>query len=411
MNLELEKSKLKTEQNIQITGSKSEANRLLILQSLFDGLEIENLSNSDDTQVLKKALQSSSNVIDIHHAGTAMRFLTACFSIQENREIVLTGSSRMKERPIGVLVNALRMLGADISYEENEGFPPLRIRGKELSKSGVSLKANVSSQYISALLLIGAKLNNGLTLSLEGEITSVPYINMTLSLLNEIGVKTSFVGNIIKVFSEKKSSNLKSGKSIVVESDWSSASYFYSLIALSKMGTTITLSSYKETSLQGDSALIEIYKQFGVETTFVENSIQLKKTESNSDSKIFHLENTPDIAQTIAVTSFGLGVSCDLYGLHTLKIKETNRLEALKVELEKLGATIIITEESLHLKKSNLIQNNIAIDTYQDHRMAMAFAPLTLKTNLKINEAEVVSKSFPSFWTDLKSLGIQINKI
>jgi len=411
MNLELEKSKLKTEQNIQITGSKSEANRLLILQSLFDGLEIENLSNSDDTQVLKKALQSSSNVIDIHHAGTAMRFLTACFSIQENREIVLTGSSRMKERPIGVLVNALRMLGADISYEENEGFPPLRIRGKELSKSGVSLKANVSSQYISALLLIGAKLNNGLTLSLEGEITSVPYINMTLSLLNEIGVKTSFVGNIIKVFSEKKSSNLKSGKSIVVESDWSSASYFYSLIALSKIGTTITLSSYKETSLQGDSALIEIYKQFGVETTFVENSIQLKKTESNSNSKIFHLENTPDIAQTIAVTSFGLGVSCDLYGLHTLKIKETNRLEALKVELEKLGATIIITEESLHLKKSNLIQNNIAIDTYQDHRMAMAFAPLTLKTNLKINEAEVVSKSFPSFWTDLKSLGIQINKI
>jgi len=411
MNLELEKSKLKTEQNIQITGSKSEANRLLILQSLFDGLEIENLSNSDDTQVLKKALQSSSNVIDIHHAGTAMRFLTACFSIQENREIVLTGSSRMKERPIGVLVNALRMLGADISYEENEGFPPLRIRGKELSKSGVSLKANVSSQYISALLLIGAKLNNGLTLSLEGEITSVPYINMTLSLLNEIGVKTSFVGNIIKVFSEKKSSNLKSGKSIVVESDWSSASYFYSLIALSKMGTTITLSSYKETSLQGDSALIDIYKQFGVETTFVENLIQLKKTESNSDSKIFHLENTPDIAQTIAVTSFGLGVSCDLYGLHTLKIKETNRLEALKVELEKLGATIMITGESLHLKKSNLIQNNIAIDTYQDHRMAMAFAPLTLKTNLKINEAEVVSKSFPSFWTDLKSLGIQINKI
>jgi len=411
MNLELEKSKLKTEQNIQITGSKSEANRLLILQSLFDGLEIENLSNSDDTQVLKKALQSSSNVIDIHHAGTAMRFLTAYFSIQENREIVLTGSSRMKERPIGVLVNALRMLGADISYEENEGFPPLRIRGKELSKSGVSLKANVSSQYISALLLIGAKLNNGLTLSLEGEITSVPYINMTLSLLNEIGVKTSFVGNIIKVFSEKKSSNLKSGKSIVVESDWSSASYFYSLIALSKMGTTITLSSYKETSLQGDSALIDIYKQFGVETTFVENLIQLKKTESNSDSKIFHLENTPDIAQTIAVTSFGLGVSCDLYGLHTLKIKETNRLEALKVELEKLGATIMITGESLHLKKSNLIQNNIAIDTYQDHRMAMAFAPLTLKTNLKINEAEVVSKSFPSFWTDLKSLGIQINKI
>jgi 3-phosphoshikimate 1-carboxyvinyltransferase len=411
MNLGLEKSKPKTEQDIQITGSKSEANRLLVLQALFEDLEIDNLSNSDDTQVLQKALQSSSGVIDIHHAGTAMRFLTAYFSIQKNREIVLTGSSRMKERPVGVLVDALRMLGADISYEENEGFPPLRIKGKELAKSEVSLKANVSSQYISALLLIGAKLNKGLTLSLEGEITSVPYINMTLSLLNEIGIKTSFKGNEIKVFSEEISANLKSKKSIVVESDWSSASYFYSLIALSEIGTSITLSSYNKYSLQGDSALVEIYSQFGVETVFSENSIQLKKTEGNSDSKTFHLENTPDIAQTIAVTSFGLGVSCDLYGLHTLKIKETDRLEALKIELEKLGATVLITGESLHLKKSNSIQNNIAIDTYQDHRMAMAFAPLALKTNLKINEAEVVSKSFPSFWTDLKTLGIQINKI
>ena len=408
MNLGLEKSKLISGKKIQITGSKSEANRLLVLQALFEGLHIDNLSNSDDTQVLQKALQSSSDVIDIHHAGTAMRFLTAYFSIQKNKEIVLTGSSRMKERPIGVLVDALRMLGADISYEENEGFPPLRIKGKELSKYEVSLKATISSQYISALLLIGAKLNKGLTLSLEGEITSVPYINMTLSLLNEIGIKTSFEGNEIKVFPEETASNLKNKKSIVVESDWSSASYFYSLIALSEIGTSIILSSYKNTSLQGDSALVEIYSQFGVETVFTENSIQLKKTEDNLTSKTFHLENTPDIAQTIAVTSFGLGVSCDLYGLHTLKIKETDRLEALKIELEKLGATVRITGESLHLKKSNSIQNNIAIDTYQDHRMAMAFAPLALKTNLKINEAEVVSKSFPTFWTDLKLLGIQI---
>lgn len=411
MNLELEKSKLKTDQNIQITGSKSEANRLLILQSLFEGLEIENLSNSDDTQVLQKALQSSSDIIDIHHAGTAMRFLTAYFSIQENRKILLTGSSRMKERPIGVLVDALRMLGSDISYEENEGFPPLRIKGRELLKSEVSLKANVSSQYISALLLIGAILKNGLTLSLEGKITSVPYINMTLNLLSKIGVKTSFIGNVINVYPKETSLINNNDKLIIVESDWSSASYFYSLIALSEIGTSISLSSYKESSLQGDSALVEIYKQFGVETIFTKNSIQLKKIEGNSDSKIFHLENTPDIAQTIAVTSFGLGVSCDLYGLHTLKIKETDRLEALKVELEKLGATIIVTEESLHLKRSLSIKNNASIDTYQDHRMAMAFAPLALKTSLKINEADVVSKSFPSFWIGLKTLGIQINKI
>jgi len=411
MDLVLENSKLINNQVIQITGSKSESNRLLILQALFDELEIENLSNSDDTQVLQKALQSSSGVIDVHHAGTAMRFLTAYYSIQENREVLLTGSSRMKERPIGVLVDALRALGADISYEEKEGFPPLRIKGKQLLKSNVSLKANVSSQYISALLLIGTVLENGLTLSLEGKVTSVPYINMTLNLLNDIGVKTSFEGNVISVYPKEIATEKNNIKSIVVESDWSSASYFYSLIALSEIGTTITLSSYKEASLQGDSALVEIYKNFGVETTFVENSIILIKVESNIGSKTFHLENTPDIAQTIAITSFGLGMSCDLYGLHTLKIKETDRLEALKIELEKLGATIVITEESLHLKSSPTIKNNVSIDTYQDHRMAMAFAPLVLKTNLKINEAEVVSKSFPSFWADLKNLGIQINKI
>jgi len=412
MDLVLENSKLKNQEKIQITGSKSEANRLLILQALFEGLKIDNLSNSDDSQVLQKALKSSSDVIDIHHAGTAMRFLTVYFSIQENSEIVLTGSSRMQERPIGVLVNALRMLGADISYEENEGYPPLRIKGKQLLKSEVSLKANVSSQYISALLLIAPVLKNGLELSLEGEITSIPYINMTLALLNQMKVKTSFEGNVVKVHPVVQNSEFKVERLITVESDWSSASYFYSIIALSEVGQSITLSSYKEDSLQGDSSLVNIYKEFGVTTTFEKNQIRLtKEGECSSQSLNFELNNSPDIAQTIAVSCFGLGVACDLYGLHTLKIKETDRLEALKIELEKLGATVSITEESLHLKSASTIKNNVSIDTYQDHRMAMAFAPLALKTSLKINEAEVVSKSFPSFWTDLKSLGIQINKI
>jgi len=410
MDLVLENSKLKNQQKIQITGSKSEANRLLILQALFERLKIENISNSDDSQVLQKALKSSSDVIDIHHAGTAMRFLTAYFSIQENRETILTGSSRMKERPIGVLVDALRMLGADISYEENEGYPPLRIKGKQLLKSEVNLKANVSSQYISALLLIAPVLKNGLKLTLEGEITSVPYINMTLALLNQMNVKTSFEGNVVKVYPIVQNSEFQSEHSITVESDWSSASYFYSLIALSKTGTSITLSSYKETSLQGDSSLVNIYKEFGVTTAFEENQIRITKmAECSAQSLNFELNNSPDIAQTIAVSCFGLGIACDLYGLHTLKIKETDRLEALKIELEKLGATVSITEDSLHLKSSSTIKSNVSIDTYQDHRMAMAFAPLALKTSLKINETEVVSKSFPSFWTDLKSLGIQIN--
>ena len=410
MNLALPKSKLSSQQHIQITGSKSEANRLLLLQALFDHLEIENLSNADDTQVLQKALASSSKLIDVHHAGTAMRFLTAYFSIQEDSEVLLTGSARMKERPIGILVAALRSLGADISYEENEGFPPLRIKGKQLLQSAVSLKANVSSQYISALLLIAPVLKNGLQLSLEGKTTSVPYIEMTLNLLAAIGVKTSFKDNVIHVFPKERSS-LTATMPITVESDWSSASYFYSFIALSEIGTTITLSAYKKNSLQGDSALVEHYKQFGVATTFGDQSIQLQKIENNDCSKTFHLENTPDIAQTIVVSAFGLGISCDLYGLHTLKIKETDRLEALKIELEKLGAVVEITQDSLHLKKAMTINENVMIETYQDHRMAMAFAPLALKTSIRIAEAEVVSKSFPSFWTTIKSLGITINKI
>lgn len=407
MNLKLKTSVLHPQSVVTITGSKSEANRMLILQALFEQLEIVNLSNSDDTLALQKALVSSDENIDVHHAGTAMRFLTAYFSIQDQKTTILTGSSRMKERPIGVLVDALKVLGADISYKEKEGFPPLIINGKTLNKHKVTLKANVSSQFISALLLIAPVLKNGLHLTLEGEITSIPYIKMTLSLLEELGVVTNFVDNSIIVYPHKK---IKS-KKIVVESDWSSASYFYSLVALSDIGTSVKLASYKENSLQGDSNLVDIYKEFGVTTEFKRHSIVLIKTDEGSGNKSFNLNHSPDIAQTIAVTSFAMGIQCDLYGLHTLKIKETDRLEALRIELTKLGASIEVTNDSLHLKSSNHMNSDVVIDTYQDHRMAMAFAPLSLKTDLVINEAEVVSKSYPEFWNDLISLGIQINKI
>jgi 3-phosphoshikimate 1-carboxyvinyltransferase len=411
MDLRLNRSEVHPSSNVIITGSKSESNRMLILQALFEGLEINNLSNSDDTQVLQKALSSKDEVVDVHHAGTAMRFLTAYLSIQENRTSVLTGSSRMKERPIGVLVEALRRLGADISYKENEGFPPLLIKGKKLDEHQVTLKADVSSQYISALLLIAPVLKNGLQLTLEGEITSIPYINMTLSLLNELGVETEFANNVINVNSFKSNVDALKSAAFVVESDWSSASYFYSIVALSEIGTTIELSAYKENSLQGDSSLAEIYKEFGVTTKFKNNSIELIKTKNGLGNKSFNLNKSPDIAQTIVVTAFAMGISCDLYGLHTLKIKETDRLEALKTELTKFGAEVIVTNDSLYLKKSSNIKPEVSVDTYQDHRMAMAFAPLALKTDLVINESEVVSKSYPEFWNDLKTLGIQINKI
>ena len=408
MNIQILKSEVANRQSsITITGSKSESNRLLLLQALYPQLNIENLSNSDDSILMQKALQSSETVVDIHHAGTAMRFLTAYFASREGRKVILTGSSRMKERPIEILVNALKTLGAEISYEENEGFPPLKILGKKLDNSQVTLKANVSSQYISALLLIASQLEHGLELTLDGKITSVPYIKMTLSLLEEIGVNTSFDGQVIKVLPFKEKPLVSS---LTVESDWSSASYYYSIVALSEEGTEITLSAYKENSLQGDSVLAEIYKAFGVETTFDKHSITLKKSNDLNSEAIMNLDlaNAPDIAQTIAVTAFGLGLECYMIGLHTLKIKETDRLVALKIELEKLGAHVNITENSLHLLKSDKINSGVAIDTYKDHRMAMAFAPLGLKTNININDADVVSKSYPDFWKDLKAIGFQI---
>jgi 3-phosphoshikimate 1-carboxyvinyltransferase len=416
MDLHLEKAKDKEQRaKVKITGSKSETNRLLLLQALYPNLTLENTSNSDDSEVMQKALNSPftihhSQLIDVHHAGTAMRFLTAYFSIQEGKELVLTGSSRMKERPIKILVDALNELGAEITYEENEGFPPIRIKGKKLTQNKVSLPANVSSQYISALLLIAPKLENGLELTLEGEITSIPYIKMTLALLNEIGVKASFENNIIKVTHHPSPIT---HHPITVESDWSSASYWYSIVALSEIGFQVTLSSYKKNSLQGDSALVDIYQDFGVETIFNnDNSISISKTKKCQLSIVnYQLNNCPDIAQTIAVTSFGLGIACDLTGLHTLKIKETDRLEALKIELTKLGAEISVTNDSLHLKSSSGIKQNISISTYQDHRMAMAFAPLALKVPITINQAEVVSKSYPDFWKDLELVGIENSEI
>jgi 3-phosphoshikimate 1-carboxyvinyltransferase len=408
MDIKILKSSIDNYQSpIAITGSKSESNRLLLLQALYPQSSIDNLSNSDDSVLMQKAITSDSSVIDIHHAGTAMRFLTAYFSIQTDREVTITGSDRMKERPIKILVDALTHLGAEITYLENEGFPPLKIKGKTITKNKVSLKANVSSQYISALLLIAPKLKDGLILKLDGKITSVPYIKMTLSLLNQIGVKTSFKDNTIEV---KPMDKEIEPQSLVVESDWSSASYFYSLLALSKVNTELTISSYKKDSLQGDSVLASIYEKFGVNTVFHEHSITLRKT-SNVDKNIkinLDLSNAPDIAQTIAVTSFGLGLECNLEGLHTLKIKETDRLVALKVELEKLGAEVDITNDSLMLKQANAIRSDVSIATYNDHRMAMAFAPLGLKTTLNIKNADVVSKSYPQFWEDLKTIGFNL---
>ncbi|MDB4098479.1 3-phosphoshikimate 1-carboxyvinyltransferase [Polaribacter sp.] len=398
----------KINEEITISGSKSESNRLLILQNLFPEISIENLSDSDDSIHMQHALSTKDEVVDIGHAGTAMRFLTSYFAVKSGREVVLTGSERMQNRPIEILVNALKDLGADISYEAKVGYPPIRIKGKNSTKEKVQINGNVSSQYISSLLLIASKLEKGLEIELVGKITSIPYINMTLSLLNQLAIETSFEGNIIKVFPKEAIQK----QTVVVESDWSSASYFYSIIASAAIGSSIKLSAYKEESLQGDSCLAEIYTHFGVATVFGKDCIILKKEgKTNSESLAINLKNAPDIAQTIAVTCFSEGISCNLTGLHTLKIKETDRLEALKEELTNLGALISVTNDSLHLERSSEIKQNIAIKTYNDHRMAMAFAPLALKIPIKILNAEVVTKSFQKFWDDMQQIGIKIEEL
>ena len=393
---------------LSLTGSKSITNRLLILKSIYPLLKIKNKSESHDTVVLENALKSSSAIKNINHAGTAMRFLTAYYSILEDEEVILKGSKRMHERPIYPLIDCLKLIGADINYIEKEGFPPLKIRGQKLNFKRVEISSNVSSQFISAILLIAPKLVGGLVIELKGELISKPYIEMTLSLLNDLGIKTSFKGKKITVDNLEQIQK----KNINVESDWSSASYWFSIVALCKRGE-VTLNNFYKNSIQGDSILVKYYEALGVETKFIENKIILTKIIDFVYPKNLNLNliDSPDLAQTIAVTCFGLGISCFLYGLQTLNIKETKRLIALKNELTKLGANVEVTESNLKLHKTRVIKKNITINTYQDHRMAMSFAPLSLKNKIFIEKPDVVVKSYPRFWDDLDRAGFIIKPI
>ena len=386
---------------IQITGSKSESNRLLILQKLFGNIEIKNISNSQDTTLLQKALNSDEKTIDILHTGTAMRFLTSFFAVQEGVEKILTGSERMKQRPIKPLVEALRELGADIEYLENEGFPPLKIKGKKLEKNFVEIPADISSQFITSLILVGGKLENGLTIKLLGKITSKPYIEMTLKLLSEISGKS-----IILKDKTIQIPNIKTQKTVfTVESDWSSASYFYSFSALDRQ--KITLKNFNKNSLQGDSKITEIYSHFfGIDTIFDENQQEITLIPKNNFSLPqfiqLNMNDCPDIAQTVCVTAAALKIPFEISGLATLKIKETDRLSALQNELKKIGCETEITDNSIKSVLYTKPEKNISIATYSDHRMAMAFAPYLLIQEIEIQNPEVVEKSFPDFWEFVK---------
>ena len=393
--------------NINISGSKSESNRLLTLRAYTSFFNINNLSDSDDTKTMISSLKSDKEEINIGHAGTAMRFLTSYYSSILNSSKILTGSSRMKERPILILVEALNNLGADIEYIDRKGYPPIKINGKLIYGNEIALPADVSSQYISSLMMLGVSINQGLKIKLSTKITSLPYIHMTKKIIERIGggvdIKPDEI--IIKQLVSNKIPDQ------IVESDWSSASYFYSLVALSD-SSDITLSSFFNNSIQGDSRIVDIYKQFGVETKFLNDKIYLKKNNIDlPDSISINLRDNPDLAQTIVVTCLGLGVNCKLEGLHTLKLKETDRLLALKREIEKFEVDCVtISNQSITLKNNSKLKSGVSINTYDDHRMAMSFAPLSMINPIIIINPEVVSKSYLNFWNDLESLGFKISQ-
>lgn len=394
---------------IQLPSSKSISNRALIINALGNGtFHPENLSDCDDTQVMIHALNDDKETIDIMAAGTAMRFLTAYLSVTPGTRII-TGTERMQQRPIQVLVNALRELGAEIEYVVHDGFPPLRITGHELKKESISLPGNVSSQYISALLMIAPVLSNGLTITLTGEIISRPYIHLTLQLMNDFGAKAEWINDHqLKVEPQPYQSI-----PFYVESDWSAASYWYQITALSKEAE-VTLPGLFETSYQGDSKVAGIFRLLGVETIYGDNTITLKKTGKTVGRLDYDFINQPDLAQTFVVTCALMNIPFRFSGLQSLKIKETDRMAALIKEMGKLGYVLREEEGSILSWEDERDEMAIdaAIDTYEDHRMAMAFAPACIVIpQVRINNPQVVSKSYPRYWEDLKKAGFIIKEV
>ncbi|SDM61508.1 3-phosphoshikimate 1-carboxyvinyltransferase [Daejeonella rubra] len=398
---------------INLTGSKSESNRALIMEALSEGaVQVLNVSEAADTVTLKNILQTANTQsltvqpkeINIGPAGTAMRFLSAFYTLQ-NGEIILTGSERMKQRPIGILVDALKSLGADIEYTEKEGFPPLKIRGPLKQKTDqVKIKGNISSQYISALLLIAPKLDQGLKLIIDGELTSKPYVEMTLAMMEQAGIRHSWTDNEISI------SNQPFNKAeISVEPDWSAASYWYAIAALSEEAS-LFLPGLNGYSLQGDSKITEIMANFGITSQFKDGGVYLIKEAKKLERKIFDFKECPDLAQTVIVCCAALGHDALFTGLETLKIKETDRVNALQTELAKIGVKLIEKNQTYKLDCSGLdLSRKISISTYDDHRMAMAFAPLALvMPELEIEDHLVVEKSYPDFWKHLEIAGFKI---
>lgn len=394
---------------IELTRSKSESNRALVLGALFPGgIRIMHLSDSDDTKVLAEALQHYQDRLEINvgHAGTSYRFLTAFLAIQKKGEWILTGSDRMKERPVKILVDGLCAMGADISYLEKEGYPPLKINGGQKLTNQVVMDAGVSSQYISALMMIGAKIEGGLKIELEGKVTSLPYLKMTASMMHDVGIKVKLGSNSIEV---EEAGNIVN-HALEIEGDWSAASYWFSAVALGELGSSIRIRGLNKVSRQGDAMIMDYYAQLGVGSEYVNGDwILTRKRRPTIETLQLDLSGTPDVAQTLVCTCAGLGIGVAFSGLHTLRIKETDRLTALKNELEKFDIKIQIpNDDELFMRSGQRLKTPSGpIATYKDHRMAMAFAPLALYVDLSIENENVVSKSYPDFWKDFENLLMQ----
>jgi 3-phosphoshikimate 1-carboxyvinyltransferase len=371
---------------INLPASKSISNRLLIIQALCkEKFLIKNLSDSDDTISLKKALNCEENIIDIGHAGTSFRFLTSFLSIQKGRKFILTGSDRMKERPIKELVNSLQELGVKIKYLEKEDFPPLKISGTDIDGKKIEIDGTISSQFISSLLLIAPNLRNGLILKIKGELVSKPYVLMTLKLMGEFGINWTWNKDVITILKQEYAA-----KNYTVESDWSAATFWFQCASLSEK-CKIIISGLNEDSIQGDSACIEIFKDLGVDSLFINGNLILTKNKRISPLETYNLIETPDIYQSLKCTLFSLNKDSEFTGIQTLKNKETDRITAVENELLKLNTPKII-------------------ETYNDHRMAMSFATLSLKFGeLQISNPGVISKSYPNYWKDLKKGGFKIS--
>ncbi len=402
MNLQLKIPNLPINATIDLPASKSISNRALILNALADSdLPIRNLSDSDDTRVMLAALDSDDTTFDIGAAGTSMRFLTAFLS-KIVGEWTITGSERMKQRPIKLLVDALNSLGANISYLEKEGFPPLKIRGCALKGGSIELDGGISSQYISALLMVAPAMMDGLRITLTGTVISRPYINLTLQMMEEFGVRVYQKDNVITIPPQTYKPVI-----YTVESDWSAASYWYEILSIAGQGS-IFLKGLHKNSSQGDAKIADIYESLGVRTTYKKDGVELTTKKTTIKKMSYNFIDQPDMAQTLVVNCCMLGLPFRFSGLQSLKIKETNRVEALIIELKKVGFVLFEPAEGM-LEWSGercAPAANIAIDTYDDHRMAMSFAPIAIKQSITINDPQVVTKSYPAFWDDLKKIGM-----